>query len=411
MSDSKKVPKPPPPDDFSKTTPNINVPKEDLKGDWDNTSDNKYPAQPSSEGWGNTVNFNTSDDANSGNTFQPSNQPKASDDWGMTQGNIDFSAGDFGNKPEDYSDSTPETPEMTTPLLKLPDDIRRQYNIPPTPTQKAEQKKEEEKKEGGIPGWFWITAGLMTMFFITVIILLGTYFIFIRQSGFELVVKNAPPGSDVYINGVSWGTTTAKGEKKLTNLKAGTRIIEIKHPTQVCEPREIAAEDGDEKEMFARCEPAKVQAGEDCSVINPGEEDKAERCANQALDNLSDQPDLDALLAALNKFVINFDSNKYDIPPVRMAFLKRAAEYIQKLPPNVIIEVGGHTDSDGSDANNQTLSDNRAKSVRDALVGFGVKPERLTEKGYGESAPKIPNEKTDNDKFQNRRIEYKAVKR
>lgn len=410
MSDSKKPPKPPPPDDFSKTTPNINIPREDFDDGWDDAAAYKHPAQPSNEDWGNTVNFNTNDDPNFGNTFQPSSQPKASDDWGITQANIDFSAGDFGNKPEDYSDG-PENAEMTTPLIKLPDDIRRQYDIPPTPAQKAEQKKEEEKKEGGIPGWFWVTAGLMTMFFLTVLILFGAYMLFIRQTGFELVVKNAPPGSDVYIDGVSWGTTTEKGEKKLTNLKAGTRKIDVKHPTQVCEPREIAGENGDEKEIFARCEPAKVQAGEDCSTINPGEEDKAERCANQALDALSDPPDLDALLAALNKFVINFESNKYDIPPVRMAFLKRAAEFIGKLPPSVVIEVGGHTDSDGTDANNQTLSDNRAKAVKDALVGFGVKAEMLTEKGYGESAPKIANEKNAADKFQNRRIEYKAVKR
>lgn len=411
MSDSKKVPKPPPPDDFSKTTPNINIPKEDLKGDWDKSADYNYPAQPSSEDWGNTVDFNRNNISDFGNTFQPSNQPKASDDWGITQANINFSDGDFGSKPEDYSDSTPETPEMTTPLIKLPDDIRKQYDIPPTPAQKAEEKKQEEQKEGGIPGWFWVTSGLMTMFFITVIILLAVYFLFIKPSGFELVVKNAPPGSDVQIDGVSWGTTTAKGEKKLPSLKAGTRNIQIKHPTQVCEPREIVGEDGDKKEISARCEPAKVQAGEDCSVIKPGEEDKAERCANQALDDLSGPPDLDQLLAALNKFVINFESNKYDIPPVRMAFLKRAAEFIQKLPPNVVIEVGGHTDSAGSDASNQTLSNNRAKAVRNALIEFGVKSETLTEKGYGESSPKIANEKNENDMFQNRRIEYKAVKR
>lgn len=410
MSDSKKPPKPPPPDDFSKTTPNINIPKEDFDDGWDDTTGYKYPAQPSNDDWGNTVNFNTGENSSFGNTFQPANQPKASDDWGMTRGNLDFSAGDFGNKPEDYSDG-PVNMEMTTPLIKLPDDIRNRYDIPPTQAQKAEQKKEEEKKEGGIPGWFWVTAGLMTMFFLTVVILLGAYFLLIRETGFEVVVKDAPPGGDVYIDGSRWGTTTEKGETRLPTLKAGTRKIEIKHPTQVCPEQPVIGENGDTKEIFSRCEPAKVAAGEDCSVINPGEEDKAEKCANQALDGLGNPPDIDALLAALNKFVINFESNKYDIPPVRMAFLKKAAGYIQKLPPSVVIEVGGHTDTAGTDQNNQKLSENRAKAVRDALIGFGVKQEALTEKGYGEAAPKIPNEKNDNDKFQNRRIEYKAIKR
>lgn len=413
MSDSKKPPKPPPPDDFSQTTPNLNIPKEDLKGDWDDTGTGyKYPAQPSNDDWGNTVNYNTGGDSDFGNTFSPATQPKASDDWGITRTDINFSDGDFGSKPEDYSDG-PGNPEMTTPLIQLPDDIRNKYNIPPTPAQRAEQKKqeEEEKKQGGIPGWFWVTAGLMTMFFLTVVILLGAYFILMRDTSFAVIVKDTPPGGEVYLDGSRWGATTEKGETKVPLIRAGTRKLQIKHPTQTCPEQEITGEDGDVKEMFSRCEPAKVDPGTDCSVINPGEEDKAEKCANQALDGVGNPPDLDALLAALNKFVINFESGKYDIPPVRKAFLKKAAGYITQLPPSVVIEVGGHTDSDGKDTNNQTLSVNRAKAVRTLLIEYGVKSEALTEKGYGESAPKIPNEKNDNDKFQNRRIEYKAVKK
>jgi OOP family OmpA-OmpF porin len=75
-----------------------------------------------------------------------------------------------------------------------------------------------------------------------------------------------------------------------------------------------------------------------------------------------------------------------------------------------VIEVGGHTDSDGSDAANQALSESRAKAVREALIKFNVKPEMLTEKGYGESKP-IKTNDTEDGKFQNRRIEYSAVKK
>ncbi len=52
----------------------------------------------------------------------------------------------------------------------------------------------------------------------------------------------------------------------------------------------------------------------------------------------------------------------------------------------------------------------RAKDVREALIKFNVKPEMLTEKGYGESKPIKTNE-TEDGKFQNRRIEYSAVKK
>ena len=57
-----------------------------------------------------------------------------------------------------------------------------------------------------------------------------------------------------------------------------------------------------------------------------------------------------------------------------MVFLERASGYMKKLPPNVVVEVGGHTDSAGDNAPNQILSDNRAKAVKAALLGYGVKP-------------------------------------
>ncbi|NJM52049.1 MAG: OmpA family protein [Blastocatellia bacterium] len=70
-----------------------------------------------------------------------------------------------------------------------------------------------------------------------------------------------------------------------------------------------------------------------------------------------------------------------------------------------MIEVGGHTDSDGSDQDNQTLSDNRATSVRNALVAQGINSTMLKTKGYGEKQPKDTND-TKDGKFRNRRIEY-----
>jgi OOP family OmpA-OmpF porin len=91
-------------------------------------------------------------------------------------------------------------------------------------------------------------------------------------------------------------------------------------------------------------------------------------------------------------------------------FLERAAGFMKKLPPQVVVEVGGHTDSVGDDAPNKTLSDNRAKAVKAALIASGVAPEMLTEKGYGEEKPKATND-TEDGKFQNRRIEYTAVKK
>lgn len=422
MSDSKKVP-PPPPDDYSKTTPNINLPKDDKPNDWEKTNYGSSP-QPPAEDWGKTVaNYNIpsqkgEDQPDFSKTYLPSNQPKSSDEWGMTQANINLPA-DFGTKPGDFRESgagnSSGNYEFTKPLIQLPEAERAKYqNLPPTPTQEAAQQKEEAKKTGGIPNWVWITAGLMTMFFFAVIVIVGAWFILSRRTDFDIVVKLAPARSDIKINGVDWGVPADdNGTIKLSGLTAEPKKIEITHPSYICEPREVDGTKaaGETVEVTAACQPKKVAPGEDCSNIGIGEEDKSERCARAALAALPDPPPIDDLLNALNIFIINFESGKFNIPPKRMDFLKLAAGYIQKLPPNTVIEIGGHTDSVGTDTSNQILSENRARAVKTALIGFGVKSEMLTEKGYGKTRLKFPNEKSDVEKFKNRRIEYTAIRR
>lgn len=76
--------------------------------------------------------------------------------------------------------------------------------------------------------------------------------------------------------------------------------------------------------------------------------------------------------------------------------------------PSIKVEIGGHTDSDGGDDFNQKLSENRAQSVVDYLIGKGIGQERLVAKGYGESEPIASNE-TEKGRQQNRRTEFKII--
>ena len=69
------------------------------------------------------------------------------------------------------------------------------------------------------------------------------------------------------------------------------------------------------------------------------------------------------------------------------------------------IEVQGHTDSKGSLAYNQTLSEERAGSVTGYLSGAGIASNRMTIKGFGETVPKYDNE-TEDGRSQNRRVEF-----
>jgi outer membrane protein OmpA-like peptidoglycan-associated protein len=73
-----------------------------------------------------------------------------------------------------------------------------------------------------------------------------------------------------------------------------------------------------------------------------------------------------------------------------------------------VIEVAGHTDSTGSDQYNQQLSDRRASSVANYLVGQGISQQRLLTVGAGESRP-VASNATEAGRAQNRRVEMTIV--
>lgn len=81
---------------------------------------------------------------------------------------------------------------------------------------------------------------------------------------------------------------------------------------------------------------------------------------------------------------------------------------IMEQNPTLIVEIGGHTDSDGSDSYNERLSGARAQSVVDYLMDAGVDEVRLVAKGYGEKEPIAPNDTKENKQL-NRRTEFKVL--
>ena len=76
--------------------------------------------------------------------------------------------------------------------------------------------------------------------------------------------------------------------------------------------------------------------------------------------------------------------------------------------PDLNIEISGHTDSDGSSASNQRLSERRAGSVSAYLHDKGIPKSRMKVVGYGETRPLVPNTSRAN-KARNRRIEFSAI--
>jgi len=98
-----------------------------------------------------------------------------------------------------------------------------------------------------------------------------------------------------------------------------------------------------------------------------------------------------------------FDTGKYSLKPGAREKLAKVAGILLAYPA-LNIEVGGYTDNVGGDAMNQTLSENRAGSVRDYLVQEGVATASVSSRGFGNSLPVATNDNSAG-RQQNRRVE------
>lgn len=123
------------------------------------------------------------------------------------------------------------------------------------------------------------------------------------------------------------------------------------------------------------------------------------------LKDISLQPtDVGTVVTLKNVF---FDFDKTELKPESFVELDRLVSYLQRN--TVRIEIGGHTDDQGSDEYNDRLSENRAKSVYDYLIQKGIPADRLTYKGYGKQKP-VADNGTDEGRAANRRTEFKIIR-
>ena len=104
---------------------------------------------------------------------------------------------------------------------------------------------------------------------------------------------------------------------------------------------------------------------------------------------------------------IRFDVNKATLKPESMGVINEIAT-LMKEHPEIRFCVEGHTDSDGDDSLNQTLSEQRAATVVSTLTGMGIDAGRLTSKGWGENKP-IDSNATPEGKANNRRVEFVKI--
>ena len=105
---------------------------------------------------------------------------------------------------------------------------------------------------------------------------------------------------------------------------------------------------------------------------------------------------------------IFFDYNKATLRPESFPELDRVVEMLE-TNSGLQIEIGGHTDDQGSEEYNETLSQSRADAVRQYLLDQLVEAERVTSKGYGESQPEVANDSEENRQI-NRRVAFTVLK-
>ena len=105
---------------------------------------------------------------------------------------------------------------------------------------------------------------------------------------------------------------------------------------------------------------------------------------------------------------LNFDFDKSVVKPQYFELLRNVKDYVEQN--NLNLRIIGHTDSKGSDAYNMALGMRRAKAVKAKLLEFGLDPARIIGvESMGESDPIAPND-TEQGRFENRRIQFKATR-
>ena len=152
-------------------------------------------------------------------------------------------------------------------------------------------------------------------------------------------------------------------------------------PAPAPKPVAVAPEDADGDGV--------IDPHDKCPGSPPGVKVNAEGC-----------PQVGATLMSLQG--VNFDTDSAKLKAESTTMLDQAVEVLNQQA--VAVRIEGHTDSRGSDAYNQSLSDKRAKSVMDYLVSKGVDAARLTSAGYGESKLVVANDSAAN-MAKNRRVE------
>jgi outer membrane protein OmpA-like peptidoglycan-associated protein len=159
----------------------------------------------------------------------------------------------------------------------------------------------------------------------------------------------------------------------------------------------------------ADAERARAEAETATAQARAAEANKSAESANAVREKLRSQ--LNSVLATsesargliVNMSDVLFDTGKHSLKPATQISLAKVSGILQAYP-GLKLQVEGYTDSVGSDAFNQKLSESRADSVRNFLIGQGVQQDNISSTGYGKAKP-VADNSTASGRAQNRRVQ------
>lgn len=210
-------------------------------------------------------------------------------------------------------------------------------------------------------------------------------------------------------NDIDISTRAALTEQGLDNISVGTDGREIVLTGVVASDAiKLQAEENARKVNGVRTVENLLTVAAPEPIVEPESEPEPEpdkeviqQPKQEALPEHTCQQDFDALLSSNQ---IQFATSSSDIDASSNDLLNDLIEVANQCS-EANIEIGGHTDSSGSDDYNLRLSQERASSVMSYLIGNGIESNRLKAVGYGENNPIADNESAEG-KAKNRRIEF-----
>ncbi len=136
-----------------------------------------------------------------------------------------------------------------------------------------------------------------------------------------------------------------------------------------------------------------LDTDQDCII------DKYDKCPNTPLNVCVDKHGCTKSI----KKVINFDSSSYEIKKEFNKVIQNTTKILSQCS-GYKININAHTDSTASERFNITLSQQRANSIKDAILNYNIKENRINIKWHGEAKP-IDTNSTKSGRYKNRRVE------